>query len=189
MLRMKRTAPVIAAATLVLALVGCSDNEIAEDVATSVIDSATQSQAAEVANDWKNCATAAEAAAVAGFDGFNEGAGAITRLGDQYEVQYLATDGVSQAIIEYPASMLFVCKGNAVDGADVSGDDATYAHTWTTTVGDVELTCSGNREGDAQKTIWTVGDHAYSITTMGLGGEEDFGINADDLALIVPQIS
>ena len=182
MLRMRKTAPLIAAATLVVALVGCSDSEMAEDVATSVIDNAVQSQTAEVENTWTNCATAAEAAAIAGFDGFSEGAGAITRLGDQYEIQYLATDGVSQAIIEYPASMLFVCKGNA-------GDDATYAHTWTTTVGDVELTCSGNREGDAQKTTWTVGDHAYSITTMGLGGDEDFGINADDLALIVPQIS
>lgn len=189
MLRMKRTAPVVAAATLVLALVGCSDSEMAEDVATSVIDSAVQSQTSEVESTWTDCATAADAAVVAGFDGFSEGAGAITRLGDQYEVQYLATDGVSQAIIEYPASMLFVCKGNAADGTDVSGDDTAYAFTWNTTVGDVELTCSGNREGDAQKTIWTVGDYAYSITTLGLGGEEDFGINADDLALIVPQIS
>ena len=189
MFGLKRKAPVAAVAALAMALAACSGSEVAEDVATSVMENVEQGQSAEAANPWQNCTTAAEAAAAAGLDGFSEGAGAITRLGDQYEVTYLATDGIAQAVIEYPASMLFVRKGTAAESADVSGDDTEYAYTWTTTIGDVELTCSGNREGDAQKTVWTIGDKAYSITTLGLGGDEDFGINADDLALIVPAIS
>ena len=52
----------------------------------------------------------------------------------------------------------------------------------------LELTCFGNREGDATKTIWTIDDMAYSITVLGLGGDTDFGLSADDLNSLVNAI-
>ena len=48
-----------------------------------------------------------------------------------------------------------------------------------------EVTCFGNREGEATKTIWQSGDYYYSITAEGLGGDEDFGLNADDLSSLI----
>ena len=68
---------------------------------------------------------------------------------------------------------------------DISGDYGEYANTWTQNIKGLEVTCFGNREGDATKTIWQSGGYYYSITAQGLGGDEDFGLNADDLSSLI----
>ena len=52
-------------------------------------------------------------------------------------------------------------------------------------MGGVDVTCSGNREGEATKTIWTAGDYSFCILVQGLGGDDDYGLGADDLAILV----
>lgn len=99
-------------------------------------------------------------------------------------------DGIAEARLEYPASALTVRKGNSTyaEEGDISGDYTEYANTWTEDVNGIEVTCFGNREGDASKSIWTVDDMYFSIVAEGLGGDEDFGLNAERLTAMVSSI-
>ena len=71
---------------------------------------------------------------------------------------------------------------------DISGDYTEYANTWTQDVNGIEVTCFGNREGDAAKSIWTVDNMYFSIVAEGLGGDQDFGLNAERLTAMVSSI-
>ena len=73
----------------------------------------------------------------------------------------------------------------AAEGAGISGDYSEYANTWTQNIKGLEVTCFGNREGDATKTIWQVDDTCYSITAYGLGGDTDYGLSPDDLNSLI----
>lgn len=80
-------------------------------------------------------------------------------------------------------------KGKAdladVGEGDISGDYTEYAKTWIQNIKGLEVTCYGNREGDATKTIWQSGDACYSIVVAGLGGDTDYGLSADDLNSLI----
>ena len=49
----------------------------------------------------------------------------------------------------------------------------------------IEVICYGNREGEATKTLWKDGDYCYSVVAIGAGGDSDFGLSPEDLAIIV----
>ena len=131
-----------------------------------------------------------EAAKGAGIDSFVIAEDPGIDLGKNFERTYRCMDGIAEARLEYPASALTVRKGNSTyaEEGDISGDYTEYANTWTEDVNGIEVTCFGNREGDASKSIWTVDDMYFSIVAEGLGGDEDFGLNAERLTAMVSSI-
>ena len=140
-----------------------------------------------MANPWSDVASAQEAAAGAGLDGFDVPEDAITSLGDMRVWSYRCMDGIAEAVCEFPAVEMTIRKGTsaAAQDGDISGDYNEYTHSWTQNIKGLEVTCFGNREGYATKTIWTLGDTCYSITAYGLGGDTDFGLSADDLNSLI----
>ncbi len=144
----------------------------------------TEGESAGLANPWTDVESAEEAAAGAGLDGFTLVEG-LTIAGDELNRTYRYMDGAAEMTVEFAASDIVVRKGTAAEDGDISGDYNTYAHTWTQNIKGLEVTCFGNREGEAMKTIWTVGDTSYSILAHGLGGDDDFGISADGLNSII----
>ena len=136
-----------------------------------------------IANPWSTADTLAEAAAGAGLDMFSIPEGAEISLGEVKLSEARYMDGLAEAVVDFPAVQMTVRKGNAsaaTDG-DISGDYNEYASTWTQNIKGLEVTCFGNREGEATKTVWQVDDTCYSITAYGLGGDSDYGLSPDDL--------
>ena len=166
----------------------------AEDAAaeTESTEAATTSAAAEentgLANPWSDVGSAEEAAKGAGIDSFVIAEDPGLDLGQLFERTYRCMDGIAEARLEYPASALTVRKGTKAEEGDISGDYTEYANTWTQDVNGIEVTCFGNREGDAAKSIWTVDNMYFSIVAEGLGGDEDFGLNAERLTAMVNSI-
>ena len=166
----------------------------AESTAAAEIAATAASAAAEeitgLANPWSDVASAEEAAKGAGIDSFVIAEDPGIDLGENFERTYRCMDSIAEARLEYPASALTVRKGNGTyaEEGDISGDYTEYANTWTEDVNGIEVTCFGNREGDASKSIWTVDDMYFSIVAEGLGGDEDFGLNAERLAAMVSSI-
>ena len=142
----------------------------------------------EIANPWSEAATLEEAAAGAGLDGFDIVEPMTIDLGELPEGIYRYMDGIAEADYEFPAVSLTIRKGlasAAAEEGDISGDYNEYANSWTQSIKGLEVTCFGNREGDATKTIWTLGDTCYSITAYGLGGDTDYGLSPDDLNSLI----
>ena len=166
----------------------------AEDAAaeTESTEAATTSAAAEentgLANPWSDVGSAEEAAKGAGIDSFVIAEDPDLDLGQLFERTYRCMDGIAEARLEYPASALTVRKGTKAEEGDISGDYTEYANTWTQDVNGIEVTCFGNREGDAAKSIWTVDNMYFSIVAEGLGGDQDFGLNAERLTAMVSSI-
>ena len=175
------TAETEAAATAASA----AETEIAATAASAAAEEITG-----LANPWSDVASAEEAAKGAGIDSFVIAEDPGIDLGENFERTYRCMDGIAEARLEYPASALTVRKGNGTyaEEGDISGDYTEYANTWTEDVNGIEVTCFGNREGDASKSIWTVDDMYFSIVAEGLGGDEDFGLNAERLAAMVSSI-
>ena len=141
-----------------------------------------------VGNPWSDVESAEEAAKGAGIDSFVIADNPGLDLGQLFEKTYRCMDGIAEARLEYPASALTVRKGTYAEEGDISGDHTEYANTWTQDVNGIEVTCFGNREGDAAKSIWTVDNMYFSIVAEGLGGDEDFGLNAERLTAMVNSI-
>ena len=166
----------------------------AEDAAaeTESTEAATTAAAAEentgLANPWSDVGSAEEAAKGAGIDSFVIAEDPDLDLGQLFERTYRCMDGIAEARLEYPASALTVRKGTKAEEGDISGDYTEYANTWTQDVNGIEVTCFGNREGDAAKSIWTVDNMYFSIVAEGLGGDQDFGLNAERLTAMVSSI-
>ena len=160
----------------------------AESAAAATI--ATAEESVGMANPWSDVESAEEAAKGAGIDSFVIAEDPGIDLGENFERTYRCMDGIAEARLEYPASALTVRKGTDTyaEEGDISGDYTEYANTWTQDVNGIEVTCFGNREGDASKSIWTVGDMHFSIVAEGLGGDEDFGLNAERLTAMVSSI-
>ena len=140
-----------------------------------------------MANPWSDAGTLAEAAEGAGLDGFSIPEGAEISLGEVNVTEARYMEGLAEAVVEFPAVEMTIRKGNAsgaTDG-DISGDYNEYANTWTQNIKGLEVTCFGNREGDATKTIWQVEDTCWSITAYGLGGDTDYGLSPDDLNSLI----
>ena len=166
----------------------------AEDTAAETESTEAESTAAAaeentgLANPWSDVGSAEEAAKGAGIDSFVIAEDPGLDLGELFERTYRCMDGIAEARLEYPASALTVRKGTYAEEGDISGDYTEYANTWTEDVNGIEVTCFGNREGDASKSIWTVDNMYFSIVAEGLGGDEDFGLNAERLAAMVSSI-
>lgn len=166
----------------------------AEDTAaeTESTEAESTSAAAEentgLANPWSDVGSAEEAAKGAGIDNFVIAEDPGLDLGELFERTYRCMDGIAEARLEYPASALTVRKGTIAEEGDISGDYTEYANTWTQDVNGIEVTCFGNREGDATKSIWTVDNMYFSIVAEGLGGDQDFGLNAERLTAMVSSI-
>ena len=142
---------------------------------------------------FSKVASAEEAAKGAGLDKFVLPMDAQTDLGNVADskdwMNFRYMDGFAQADFPMGAADLVVRKGlSSIDNGDVSGDYMEYAYEWTQDVNGTEAKCWGNREGAAMKTIWTKGDYSYSITARGAGGEDDFGLSANDVAVWVSGI-
>ena len=166
----------------------------AEDTAAETESTEAESTAAAaeentgLANPWSDVESAEEAAKGAGIDSFVIAEDPGLDLGQLFERTYRCMDGIAEARLEYPASALTVRKGNYAEEDDISGYYTEYANTWTQDVNGIEVTCFGNREGDATKSIWTVDNMHFSIVAEGLGGDEDFGLNAERLTAMVSSI-
>ena len=166
----------------------------AEDTAAETESTEAESTAAAaeentgLANPWSDVGSAEEAAKGAGIDSFVIAEDPGLDLGQLFERTYRCMDGIAEARLEYPASALTVRKGTKAEEGDISGDYTEYANTWTQDVNGIEVTCFGNREGDAAKSIWTVDNMYFSIVAEGLGGDQDFGLNAERLTAMVSSI-
>ena len=142
-----------------------------------------------MANPWSEAASLEEAAAGAGLDGFSIPEGAEISLGAIEPSVFRYMDGMAETKVEFPAVEMTIRKGLAskadVGEGDISGDYNEYANTWTQNIKGLEVTCFGNREGEATKTIWQVDDTCWSINVLGLGGDTDYGLSADDLNSLI----
>ena len=139
--------------------------------------------------NWTEAATAEEAVQGAGIDAVADMNGTVISLGElgtMGDVTYKYMDGAVQVSCPAAAVEMFVIKAKAstVNG-DASFDAAEYAHEWTQDVDGQEVKCFGNREGEATKTIWTAGDYSYAVLAYGAGGDDDSGLGAEDVAIMV----
>ena len=160
----------------------------AETESTAAATSAAAEENTGLANPWSDVGSAEEAAKGAGIYSFVIAEDPGLDLGERFERTYRCMDGIAEARLEYPASALTVRKGTIAEEGDISGDYTEYANTWTQDVNGIEVTCFGNREGDATKSIWTVDNMYFSIVAEGLGGDQDFGLNAERLTAMVNSI-
>jgi hypothetical protein len=96
-------------------------------------------------------------------------------------------DGVVQTFCPAAAVEMSFVKGKIPSGTDgdVSLDNTPYKYEWTQDVDGQEVKCFGNREGEATKTIWSEGDYNYAVVAYGAGGDDDFGLCAEDVATMV----
>lgn len=154
----------------------------------SASDSSEESGAsAGMANPWSEAKSAEEAAKGAGIDAFALPEGAIADLGEPFEITYRYMDGMAEATYEFPASQVTVRTAAIAEGDlyDISGDYGTYANEWTETIDNTPIACAGNRKGESTKTYWGEDHVAHSIVALGLGGDTDFGLTAERLAVFV----
>lgn len=180
-MKMKKSFLIIALAVLVaLMACGCGNLEKSEfSVATN--DDNTIDVKADSASE--------ESAKAAGLDTFQYGEGDKISLGDvkAEKIQYM--EGVVHAHVPVAAVDMHIYKGlSSIDEGDISFDQNEYKHQWTQNIKGLEVKCFGNREGEATKTIWTVDDYSYAITAYGAGGDDDFGLSADDLSSLINSI-
>lgn len=108
-----------------------------------------------------------------------------TSLGPVINADYGYMEGVAQGHYGIGAVDVYVHKGlKTVADGDVSFDTETYANEWTLNIDGTEITCFGNREGEATKSIWTTDEYAYSICAYGAGGDDDYGLTEEDFTTI-----
>lgn len=177
----------------VVGLAGCaaqgasSNTASASSTAASSETTSSASAAASIANPWSDAANAEQAAKGAGLDAFALPEGDIADLGKPFEITYRYMDGMAEARLEFPASAVTArtSVSEGVEGADISGDYNTYAHEWTEEIDGITVTCAGNREGESTKTYWSSDGFYHSLVAEGLGGDADFGLTAERLAVFV----
>jgi len=146
---------------------------------------------ANMVNPWQTADSLAEATEGAGLDGFTIPEGAEISLGTVTPDEYRYMDGMVDVRIPIAAVEMTIRKGKAevlVEEDDISGDYGEYKYEWTQTIDGQEVKCFGNREGEATKTIWSSGEDYYALLARGAGGDDDFGLSSDDLAVLVSGI-
>lgn len=196
----KLIAAMCAAACFALVLAGCSSGGAASSSSAADSSSATASANASesegstgLANPWSGASSAADAGKGAGVGTFTSPVGLDISLGtikaDWASYSYM--DGVAEARCPAGAVEMTVRKGQAskAQDGDISGDYNQYAYTWERDIEGVHVICSGNRDGEATKTIWESNGYCYCILAYGAGGDDNYGLPADDLAIMVPAIS
>ena len=165
-------------------------SEAAEEATSEATEEAASEAAEEsgevgIANPWSEAASAEEAAQGAGLDGLSLVENLDLDLGEEFSRTYRYMDGIAEITLEYPASQITIRKGTPDQGEDISGDYNTYSLEWAQNIKGLEVHCFGNREDTSAKTIWALEDASYSITALGLGGDEDFGLSADRLNSVI----
>ena len=184
---------------LALTLAGCggaqpaASSSAAASGEASAQESSVQESQVGMANPWSDVASAEEAAAGAGLDGFTLPLGSEISLGaiDPAHTTFRCMEGLAQADVEFPAVSMTIRKGAASvveDEVGITGDYRDCSLTWAQRIADVEVTSKGNREDASMITTWNNGDTYYSITVEGLGGDTDYGLSAEDLGILVPGI-
>ncbi|MBP3870337.1 MAG: hypothetical protein J6E46_05120 [Faecalicoccus sp.] len=138
---------------------------------------------------WDKQASKEDALAAIGMESFEIPEGTEIRLGAVTAGEYRTHEGAIKVNVAYPAVDMFVYKAaEDVNGGDPTFEGNEYANEWTQDIDGITVTCYGNREGEATKTVWTRDGYSYAIRVHGLGGDLDFGLTADDLAAVVPGI-
>ena len=173
-----------------LSLTWQDDQEkVAEDMVFEYAGANPEKNETGMANPWSDVDSAEAAAEGAGLDTFMVPDGeAEISLGEVKVTQYRCMKGMAEAVVEFPAVEMTIRKGDKsgeMAEGDISGDYSEYKYDWTQNIKGLEGKCFGNREGEATKTIWSVDDMDYSITVQGLGGDEDYGLPADDLNSLI----
>ena len=173
-----------------LSLTWQDDQEkVAEDMVFEYAGANPENNEVGMANPWSDVDSAEAAAEGAGLDTFMVPDGeAEISLGEVKVTQYRCMKGMAEAVVEFPAVEMTIRKGDKsgeMAEGDISGDYSEYKYDWTQNIKGLEVKCFGNREGEATKTIWSVDDMDYSITVQGLGGDEDYGLPADDLNSLI----
>ena len=180
---------ILAAVILGTVLSGCGSKDAGsqkeETTATEETKPEETTESTGLANPWTDVESAEEAAKGAGIDSFVIAEDLGLDLGELFDTSYRCMEGIAQARLEFPASAVTIRKGTAAEDGDISGDYTEYKNTWTLNVDGVEVTCFGNREGDATKAIWTKDNMYFSEVSEGLGGDEDFGLSAERLTKVV----
>ena len=173
-----------------LSLTWQDDQEkVAEDMVFEYAGANPENNEVGMANPWSDVDSAEAAAEGAGLDTFMVPDGeAEISLGEVKVTQYRCMKGMAEAVVEFPAVEMTIRKGDKsgeMAEGDISGDYNEYKYDWTQNIKGLEVKCFGNRDGEATKTIWSVDDMDYSITVQGLGGDEDYGLPADDLNSLI----
>ena len=143
-------------------------------------------------NPWSTADSLEAAAEGAGIDTFTIPEGTEISLGEVKLTEARFMEGLAEARVEYPAVEMTIRKGSdkSLESAegDISGDYGEYKYSWDMDVDGVTVKCSGNREGEATRTVWSDDKYDYSITAFGLGGDTDYGLSADDLNTLISGI-
>ena len=143
---------------------------------------------ANMINPWSTADSAEAAAEGAGLEFFSFPEEAVLSIGEMKGAEYRYMDGIAEVKVPVGAVDLTVRKGRAdaaPEEGDISGDYGEYAHSWTQNIKGLVVNCYGNREGEATKTIWQVDDMCFAILAYGAGGDEDFGLNPDDINSLI----
>lgn len=180
MIRKRKMTPLLLVLLLIFTLAACG-SRTEESPAGS-------EEMTGMANPWSAAESASAAAEGAGIDGFEIPEDSEISLGTVKVEEYRYMDGIAEADIPIGAVEMTIRKGRAdaaAEDGDISGDYNTYANEWTQNIKGLEVSCFGNREGEATKTIWSLDDTLFSITAYGAGGDDDFGLSADDLSSLI----
>lgn len=186
MKNIKKILSLLVILTLVLSLGACSRQEKAEEATEEATEESAEESGAEIANPWTDVDSYEAAAEGAGLDTFGIADGVSLSLGELAPTAYRYMEGMAEAIIPVAAVELTVRKGTGEE--DISGDFNSYAHEWSENISGMDITCYGNKEGAATKTIWSLGGYSYAILAYGQGGDTDFGLDSADLNTLINAI-
>lgn len=142
----------------------------------------------EQVDPWTQAATAEEAAKGAGLDSFEVPDGVQTSLGPVAPLSFGYQEGVAEADISAAAVEMRARKGLKASYEDVSFDENEYKYEWSRDIGGTIVKCFGNRDGEATKTVWSDDTYSYALLAYGAGGDDDYGLPAEDLDGLVEAI-
>ena len=141
-----------------------------------------------IANPWTEVDSIEAATEGAGLGFFEFDENVSLSLGDHGTPVYRYMEGMVEVDFPIAAVEMTIRKGSFAEDGDVSGDYNVYNHMWAQDVDGITVTCFGNREGEATKTIWTDGESNFALLARGAGGDEDFGLQPEDVAAMVNAI-
>jgi len=158
------------------------EDEISDDATPE--DLADYDTGEDLPEEWTAVGSVDEALQAVGLDAFKVPEGAQISLGTLSPVEYSYQDDTVRARVSFPASEIRIYKENENDPEDL--DD--YDEIWEQEIGGVKVKCGGNVKEHAMETTWVLGGKTYSIRAIGLGGDPNFGLSADDLETLVKGI-
>lgn len=158
------------------------EDEISDDATPE--DLADYDTGEDLPEEWTAVGSVDEALQAVGMDAFKVPEGAQISLGTLSPVEYSYQDDTVRARVSFPVSEIRIYKENESDAEDL--DD--YDQVWEQEIGDIKVKCGGNVKERAMETTWVAGDKTYSLRAIGLGGDPNFGLSADDLETLVKGI-